>query len=334
MTDDKAFKRAVRKRMRATGEKYTSARRVMLRDAVSDNERVCAYCAQDTLTGRERPEHALAAALRAGMIVTTVCDPCNAWAGIEIDQPFLDDPFIRMYRAKHDLRDPRRSGARPVSDPLRHGFTDEGLEVIADEEWQPRIRGRILQGDNPDEFRIVAGDEEELRKLTERVVRRAQADGRTASIGEPEHVSDQPHVHGTFNVRPWVWRRALAKVALACGSVAYPPDWRLSGDATLLRTWMRDREALPYDHCPMSDIPEALRSLVPAPSHAMFFQAGEDATILTVVLFGELAFRLPMETTGRPVPDVAWFLDVSRPTSDGRTTFQQLLARAALRSAA
>jgi hypothetical protein len=95
------------------------------------------YCAEQTLTEDERPEHPIPAALRAGLTVPTVCDDRNTWAGREIDKPFLQDDFILMLRAMHDVRDHRGGSNRQarVPNPLARGVTDDGVRVVADHDW-------------------------------------------------------------------------------------------------------------------------------------------------------------------------------------------------------
>jgi hypothetical protein len=296
----------------------------------------CVYCGQDVLTGSERPEHVVPAAVRASLVVFTVCDDCNTWAGQEVDQPFLSDDFILLLRAEHDIRDPRGgpNRQRRIISPLARGFTADGIRITADEHWVPTLSGKIFEDTEQGEYRIVAGTPEELAKLTKRVVRRATERGQTATAGEPQHVTEQPRVTGRLEIQPWVWRREVAKIALACGSVAYPEEWRRSEDAALLRAWMRDPKALPYDHCPMEHVADTeLRHIFPVPSHGRFFMKGTEATILTIVLFGGVAFKLPVDRAGRSVPQQAWRLDPATPTDCGDTSFDRLMMDAALRKA-
>lgn len=315
-------------------DNWTLSRPLWQDRSVPDSGTICPYCGDAALLGTERPEHAIPAALRAGMVVYTVCDECNTWAGEEIDQPFLADDFILLLRSEHDIRDPRGGPRRQrrVLSPLGHGFTADGIRITLDENWVPSMTGRIFEDEDSDEYRIVAGTHEELRKLTDRVTRRAAAKGLTASAGQPVEGSVQPQVRGQLQVRPWVWRREIAKIALACGSVAYPEEWRRSEDADLLRTWMRDAKALPYDHCPIERVADTeLQHAFPAPAHGMFFMRGAVSTILTVVLFGDIAFKIPVDTAGRGVPQIAWYLDPNRPVDQGETTFGRLMMNAALR---
>jgi HNH endonuclease len=107
---------------------------------------LCAYCAETALTGSERPEHPIPAALGASLIVKTVCDSCNTWAGKDIDQPFLSDDWVREHRSQSGLIDPRRgSKGRPVSSKLLQGYTDEGDFISIDRDGNPKLRSRIIE---------------------------------------------------------------------------------------------------------------------------------------------------------------------------------------------
>lgn len=180
---------------------------------------VCAYCGEAVLTGAERPEHAIPAALGAGLVVYAVCNPCNEWAGKSVDQPFLSDDWILLLRAMHDVRDPRHRDRR-VRNPLGRGFTAEGVYVVADENWKPRITGRIFEDSGAGEYRIVARDMQELKKLTDRVIQRAQERGQTANPGQPHERTSSTarsrHPHdATVGLAPRVGQ-GRARVRLGC----------------------------------------------------------------------------------------------------------------------
>lgn len=81
----------------------------------------------------------------------------------------------------------------------------------------------------------------------------------------------------------------------------------------------------------MDDSP--LRGFLPKPCHAIYFQrSSSSTTIISVVLFGEALFKLPVDTAGQPLPTTAWLLDPATPMNDGRLTFNQLVTQAAIRA--
>lgn len=288
---------------------------------------VCVACGSPVLTGTEKPEHPIQAAIGSSWEVFTFCDDCNRWASKEIDQPFLNEDLILELRSRYDVRDVRHSGrARRIPSPFLRGYTEDGFYVVADDQGNPHLRSsRIEQGEDG-EFFITAGSEEEMERLLNDLRLTAALDGKTVDTGESILVEDRPMITGRVTVRPWVLRRAIAKIALAAGSVAYDESWRLSDDAERLRRWMRDKHALPLGHCPFEQVKGSLlEELVEPPHHAMFFRRRESATILTIVLFGDIAFKVPIDTGGRALPRIAWFLDPRRPRGNGQTTWTQLL---------
>lgn len=288
---------------------------------------VCVACGKPVLTGTEKPEHPIQAAIGSSWETFTSCDDCNGWASKEIDQPFLNDDLILELRSRYDVRDVRHSGrTRRIPSPLLRGYTEDGFYVVADEEGKPHVRSSRVERGEDGEFFITAGSEEEMERLLNDLRVKAALEGKTVYEGESIVVDDRPRVTGRLKVRPWVLRRSMAKIALAAGSVAYDESWRLSDDAERLRRWMRDKHSLPFDYCPFEHVNGSLlEELVEPPHHAMFFRRRESATILTIVLFGEIAFDLPVETAGRAVPRIAWFLDPRRPRGNGQTTWTQLL---------
>src|SRR5581483_9180414 len=113
------------------------------------------------LTGSERPEHPLPASLGGARPVYTVCDPCNDWVSVHVDQPFLADDRLRITWAQHDLKIQRRRGRGRIASPLKHGFTEDGIEVRVDDEWRPRLASGITHDKRTGEIQIRASSEEE-----------------------------------------------------------------------------------------------------------------------------------------------------------------------------
>lgn len=138
--------------------------------------RLCAYCAERRLDGSQRPEHPLPAALRSSIRVYCVCDPCNDWAGREIDQWFLDDPFILELRSSLDVRDPRHPDRR-IPSPLLRGHDENGLWVTADPEGSPLLPDGGIIDLGEGSFQVVAGDQERAEELLGKFRGRAEGIG-------------------------------------------------------------------------------------------------------------------------------------------------------------
>jgi hypothetical protein len=293
--------------------------------------KICAYCGHRNLTGRERPEHPLPAAIGSSFIVDTVCDPCNEWAGVNVDQPFLAEDWLRIVWAEHNLRIPRRRGRGRVVSPLRRGFTSEGVRVTVDEQWKPHLGSLIKEDPETGEVRILAGSEEEAERMLQRVRDRAAVEGKEARIQQWSATAVRPSVQIDINVDMTIWRRMAAKIALGCGSVAYPEAWRLSEPAHELRRHLRE-DVRNEEGQPIGTLAEridgthVLRRLVEPPEHLICFLPGEPVR-LAVVLFGQLLFGTEAIAAGYPRPALAWRLDPRTPSASVETSFDGLMFR-------
>ncbi|HEY5193123.1 MAG TPA: hypothetical protein VIJ39_04515 [Solirubrobacteraceae bacterium] len=219
--------------------------------------------------------------------------------------------------------------------PVLRGHTDDGDFVAYDYEQGRPVMGSRIVDLGGGRFQIRAGSQEEADRLMEKIRIRAAAEDKEAKIEEVEQGEAKPEIKAKVMTRPGVWRREAAKIGLAVGSIVYPPDWRLSQDAALLREWMHGRDA----STPGGKAPP----LVPTPSpadasfaqddeHLLYFmQLGDETTYLVVTLFGRSCFAVPVDTTGAPVPTQAWRLNWRKPKKDGSTTWDDLLRDAVVR---
>ena len=300
-----------------------------------DRSELCAYCLTAVLGGEEKPEHPIPASLGASLTVPTVCDQCNQWAGREIDQPFLADSLLQAGRSIAGQRDPRRGRkARLTASPLLQGHTADGDFITVDpESGQPNRRSRIVDlGEARQQIR--AGSETEAQRLLQRARKRAAAEGKEIKIEQEERGELQPEIIVNFSMRTDVWRREAAKIALAVGSVVYPPPWRFSDDAHRLREWMNNRDSSRQDGQAPPLVPTHVESgswLAEGDEHLIFFMRLKDAVHACVCLFGSSYFAVPVDSTGMAVPQRAWRLDWRRPSRDGSTTWDELLTRAVVR---
>jgi nucleotide-binding universal stress UspA family protein len=304
--------------------------------AQAEAGRLCAYCVEQQLDGTQRPEHPLAAALRSSIRVYCVCDPCNTWAGIEVDQWFLDDPFVLELRSSLDVRDPRHPD-RPIPSPLLRGHDENGIWIASDADGNPRMPDGGIVDDGDGTFRVIAASQERAEEILDKFRRRAEAAGWKVEFGEWQTEDVRPAITGTLKVRPWRWRRAVAKAALACAAEVFDEAWRTGPDAARLREWMRDPKALPYDHCPLRNVSDSIFAhVVPPPSNAVFFTRSEaGGVVANIVLLGTQLAQIVVDSEGRALPTRAWLTDPARPNGDPRMTYAELtsgLAAERLRS--
>ncbi|MFL5845291.1 MAG: HNH endonuclease [Solirubrobacteraceae bacterium] len=286
---------------------------------------VCAYCGQPVLTGTERPEHPIPAALGSSFAVSTVCDACNEWANRHVDQPFLKDDWVLIHRADHDIRDDRRATSRPVPHPLRSGTTKDGrratLSEAGDLTLYPRVDHHGL------ETTVQANSMEEAEAIIEQIRQRAARDGMSIEVGSIRIETGPVDITMRVRMDLKAWMRMGAKIALGAASVAYPSEWRTGPDADYLRRLLRDGHDEGHVLFPEQvDDDHVFRQLVDEPEHAMWF-LGQEPTKLMVVLFGGLLFAMPVHAAAAPIPKIAWRLDPRRPRANGEITWDEMLLR-------
>jgi HNH endonuclease len=290
---------------------------------------VCVYCGEDVLTTDERPEHPLPEALGSRLTTRYVCDPCNEWAGREVDQPFLREDWIEHARFLHKTLD-RRGRREAGSSPLLRGETSKGVRVRMSDDGEPEIEGgRIIE--DGEKVEIIAGTKEEADRLLKILRERLAESGKSAEISEWRSERAAVEIKGQGTLGFVRWGRMAAKMGLGLGSLVYPAEWRLSPDAERLREQMRDPHPRSADGTPMGVIPGFARgkapfdSLVRPPEHLLMFMNLSRGTCLIAVVFGELVFGERVRTDGARAPDTAWAVDPRRGGRVRTTTMMELV---------
>jgi len=180
-----------------------------------------------------------------------------------------------------------------------------------------------------DRQQIRVSNQEEAERLLERARKRAAAEGKEIKIEQEERGEFQPEITVNFSMRTDVWRREAAKIALAVGSLVYPPDWRASADAHRLREWMHNRDSSTEDGQAPPLVPDHIPSgalFAESDEHLLYFMGLRDGnTYVNVFLFGCSYFAVPVDTSGMAVPQQAWRLDWRKPSKDGSTTWDDLV---------
>lgn len=267
----------------------------------------CAYCGHPKLTGQQRPEHPIPAALNSAITVFTVCDGCNERAGLEVDQPWLEHTSVLETRHRLRVVDPRRP-KREIPHPLLSGvFEDEDGHRVVVEDGQPRYPGSILR--DGDRIQIAAGSEERAEELLKRAEQRLAKEGyeiESMTWGAPPH--KRPLVKRTISDSLTTGVRMGAKLALAFGAEAFDEAWRRSAVAEQLREWLWSEQPTEVGGAPIGWVPAKRHEhpLAQPPNHLAYFYRLRGAPHLTVLVCGELGFTMAVGPSALPAPKVAW----------------------------
>lgn len=82
----------------------------------------CWYCAESRLGGGDKREHPLSASIGAEVKTTKVCSRCNQRAGVQIDQPLLEDFIMASARQRAGVL--TRRGAAPPGPRMDWSWPD------------------------------------------------------------------------------------------------------------------------------------------------------------------------------------------------------------------
>lgn len=231
----------------------------------STTDDICAYCAKHVLTGAEDPEHAVPRAINGRFTTRAVCDGdagCNAWAGTEIDQVWLDEPFVGHLRFTERI--PDRRGRLLKRDPLLRGETADGRRIELDEDGRPILLNSVVETDLENgEIHITAPDQETMDRLIDRELRKLGKTREDVDLGESEVIEDRPEVFNRVGIYPPRWERLAAKMTLALLAETMPSSWRTGESASRLRERMKDMKRDKDDvHMPLAT---AFQPFAPAP---------------------------------------------------------------------
>lgn len=252
----------------------------------------CFYCTRP-LDGNQGLEYVLPAAIGAELTTSQVCMPCNRRCTTQVEQPWLRDPFLAPLRRRWAVRGRRRRPRQPTSvgrhlvgdaDPLT--ALDESKVWVSDVAWGERIGSTSRSG------------EERVRRLE-----RLNLSYPDLNLIESGTVPERP----LKAVAPQVgsrdtWPRFGAKVALAVATLVTTHLWLDSPGAKALQDVLWNgypgsgTAALGPAGDRLAARPSRLQStdLVRPPEHLLAIEFREHGGCdLVIVVFGELAYRVP-----------------------------------------
>lgn len=265
----------------------------------------CAYCAKPVLTGSDDPEHAVPAAINGRFTTRTVCVSCNRWAGEEIDQPWLDDPFVQHIRFVHRI--PDRRGRTTESDPLLTGTTADGRRITVGRDGRPKqLNSPVDRSKAPSEFSIRARDHEDLDRLIDRELRKAGKTREDVDLPSPQVGEDQPRIEGRIEVNPGQWERIATKMTLALLAENRASEWRVGPSARILRRRMRDLDRKAKD-VRMQQV-DSFRAFAAEPSTAIVVSSMGGGPAAFVSLLGAFTIMIRLAEDLRDI-ELGWVSD-------------------------
>jgi hypothetical protein len=237
-----------------------------------------------------------------------VCGPCNQRAGVEIDQPWLDDYLVREARVRHQVPDRRGNAPRRLS--IESGPSGGPPRAIVDLDGVDgtttirRIPTDEVEGDR---ITMTGYSKEALDKKIERLKRKYPS---FEVVEEHEEVSVAGQVTVTSVQDPSRWPRFAAKTALASASLVAPDEWLDSEAAQgLIEVLWKGPPPDPTFEpgvawCPVPYQLPNVFPLIRAPEHLLAFEPGG----FVIIVFGELLYRIHgFEWEGLAAePEISW----------------------------
>lgn len=299
----------------------------MAGEAATDHRRaagkICAYCGQRRLDGRQQPEHPIPRVLGSRLTVFTVCNDCNGEAGRQVDAPWLSNFFVQNARAEAGIPDPRHK-SNPIKDPFLNGaYKDEDGHTVVAKDGVPHYPGSIVH--DGDQISIAAETPERAQELLERLKRQLADEGRSLSDFSQESSSKQrPRLTRRLSMTMSEGVRMGAKLGLAFAAEVYDEDWRESPEAQRLREWLWSDKPTDGEGNTLAWTPASTENhpFADPPHHLTYFDQRPDRAALVVLVFGKLGFTIPL-TGNRRLPNVAWRVRLEKPPE--QTTLDELL---------
>lgn len=283
----------------------------------------CWFCGRAGL--RLTDEHVLSEANFGGRLVAPkrVCQPCNGKAG-ELERQITTVPPLIQFagEAAGELRPskPRFPQAEAILQDGARGrakITPEGARVIS---FEPRKIG--MEGD-VEVWEVGAGDEEKFE------LRRRKQGKRVKAVGRPLGQRGYMQLAGGFGLSFFeLWPRFAAKVGLGCASLVLPETWLDSEGGRLVqdlfqrgnapkRLWRGRGPKVPlgWPELPPEDL---LRRALRPSEHILALSANDegDGTLLEMILFGAIYYRLDLFDAECPKDEPAWLISSARPNRE------------------
>lgn len=134
--------------------------------------KTCIICRNEKLEKEFNEEHIIPDSIGGTLKIHDVCKECNSNLGAKIDIHLTNNFLSELNRFFFKIKG--KSGKIP--NPFERGvIIEDGSPsemVICDEELKPKLIGKVRETVTPDEYLIVAGNEEEVYELARKKLKR------------------------------------------------------------------------------------------------------------------------------------------------------------------
>jgi hypothetical protein len=291
----------------------------------------CPYCGQDVDDADKHREHVVPS-LIGGNLIIDACGKCDSESAVGVDNVILKTRQVELCRAMYDVRSHRTPNA-PTKVQIPATLSVGGGRVM----WRPGPkRGQLVQATPSQPYRHRDGDwriatpaKTAVSDLKQALTAlRAEHPGRVVKvIDESNDSSDLVFEHQYGMGAGWEWPRFAAKIGLAMGHLALGRDFSLSVPMQKLRHLLRAGSEPPGIYPPDqrvttmvdNDPDHAAADVLLPHEHIIGIEQIPAGLRFFGVLFGEIAFQVPLATSAQlPDGDVAWLLG-----SDGPPTMRR-----------
>jgi hypothetical protein len=271
---------------------------------------VCTYCLEEKPESERSEEHVIPAALGGSWTVMDVCEPCQEWANVEIDQPFNQSLWVLEQR--HRLRIPDRYGKVPNAPRVTATVADGRTAVVTltPGGWELELPPSNRPGEEDGSLQITVSLDDEAEYIAKKVARfKRDNPGFTWEITKREAAPQDPlDVSFPFSIPMKLWPRMGVKIALTVGRELFGQPWLRSDHGLLLHRLLWDEERqVGMNPLPTKQTIWAGSGWEPPPNHVLMTVDTFGTPMLLISLFGEDTYGVPLGDT-LPPGGSAWVL--------------------------
>lgn len=278
---------------------------------------LCPYCGERRPDSERSDEHVLPAAIGCELITDLVCFDCNQRAGKEVDDPFLDELWVREMRHRHQV--PDRRGRIPGPPVIESELTSDGSRALTIMDRAGWFLKALPVETWTDPSTLVYGvDATDAPEITQKKLERLRREtGRDVTLtSQTPRTTENPEATIKYQQSVVTWPRMGAKVALAVARMELDDTYLMSPAAEWLRSllWGDMAQTAPDDagiskHLAGETLDADVRLGQRPPEHQLVLHRAGQKVGIAFTLFGEVRYAVSLGTAASLAAPAVWALD-------------------------